>query len=756
MIWPALLLLLSARAPAADPPPDVVPAEQLDADLRQRSEEVQRRFQEQSKDIQGRFQAIDNFYHYNGPSGHHEYRPDLPSDALPTRQFWSEVDQAIQLKYDLLEAQKNKRPEAEIKALEKRFKVATEIAKGDPAGKALVRALEAKMGNPNHGPRAGSSNTGDTASSAHPDNWGLLPQNPADPFGYIFNGNAKLMQNDPGAAKSLANNALALDPRDSEAYSLRAAAEMDLKDYRAAASDAKSAIDINSGDDRSKAILMLAHDAVSAQEPRMKAGAAGDDGGGVAAAGGSRGAAQRLAPSVSQSPFEAAVLLGEAQRAMSLGDYQAAIAQASRAISLDDSQASAFALRAMAEERAGKYAEAARDAATALSLDPNNRLAQNVRAKALNEMGRFSDALASADSGLRGNPRNAYLQYMRAMALSGRGDKAGALESLKQAAALDPRFQDAVELAQDAPAEKDLGFLFPEDRLAAAKAALAARGGKKARDWKLLWTLYGLGALALLGLLSWLAPALRRLLSQWGHTRPAVGRSETIAAGLPTPAPTSTLATTGVVLRGQYRRLGIIGSSVHGAVYEGLDLSLERRVAIRKLRAEFHSDDRERLLAPARLAASLNHPGIAMLYAVLDEPDALYLVSEFAPGKTLRDVLAVNGPLTAPQALPLFRRLAQALDHAHARGAIHGGIKASNVMVGADSSAKLLDFGLGRGPGDPLTDREAFAACLREAIAGLSPLLLDLIDMSLAKRRGAWNSAAEVVDVVQHAVEAST
>lgn len=722
-------------------PPGVLPAQQFDSDLQKAKQDFSTQYQHADRRmLEGKLDALHGVYH-EVRDGKHLYRADLPAAALPTETMWNQLSGTIGEFYAVAEARATHASKEQLAALLKKAHSDLDAFVKTPAGQAIRDRLR---------PPPGSHRPGTAGHSDGP----LMSPDPSDPFGHVFNGNAKLAEGDPRSAKQLANNALALDPQNSDAYSLRAAAEMDLKQYPAAAGDAAAALALNPADERSKAVLMLAHATVESRYKQPDQTPRADEDAGPGAVSAEAGPQRRSSLSISQTPVQASVLAGEARRALDLGDYGAAISQAGRAIDLDPQNANAYALRAMAEEKAGKYDAAARDAAAALELDPSNRLAQNVRGKSLNEMRRFNDALAAADEGLRRNPRNAYLEYMRAMALNGLGDRAGALDSLRRAAAIDSRFQDAVDLAQEQPGEKDLGFLFPEDRLAAAKAALAKRRPDASRDWKRLYVLSVCAGAALLVVLWWVLPWLQTLKERWSHARPALGSHQTFGSGLPTPLPTPTLATTGVVLRGQYRRLGQIGASVHGAVYEGLDLALDRRVTIRKLRADYQSDDRERLLAPARLAAALNHPGIAMLYAVLDEPDALYLVSEFAPGKTLRDLLAARGPLPAEEALPLFRRLAQAVDHAHARGVVHGAIKASNVMIGQDGSPKLLDFGLDRGPADPLADRQAFSACLREAIAGLAPHQLDVVDAALARRRGIWGSCAEVVDAVRDAVEA--
>jgi tetratricopeptide (TPR) repeat protein/tRNA A-37 threonylcarbamoyl transferase component Bud32 len=595
-------------------------------------------------------------------------------------------------------------------------------------------------------------------------NWHKKEQNsgPPDPGVLAAAGNQELQDGNPSAALQDFNNALSLDPGNADALTGRGAANMDLKNFKDAAQDARDALQVSPDNPAAKAILALAHDGVADGVNINKASPFSDQASSDGAGGAARGApglgqsSLRYLPPANGSGLQSSAYTREALRSLAVGDMEAASKQAAKAIALDPKNADAYGLRAFAQARAGHYDEALKDSMAALALDPANTMAHNARAKALNKMGLYSEALAAADDALRANPRNAYAYYMKAMALNGLGQRSAMLSALGQAAALDPRFQDAYDLAKSAPAEKDMGFLFPEDQLAAARAALnnAQAAGPKRYFWGLTMPMIVGAALVLLGLLhyasSWAMPRLRDGYAAAVRTGPSLGKSEA-DVGLPTPPPlpTGRHAPAGTVLRGQYRRLGQIGSSVHGAVYEGVDQALERRVAIRKLRADMRAADRERLMAPARAAAGLAHVGIAPVYAVFEEGESLYLVSEFAPGRSLRDSMASRGPLSWEEALPLFRQAAAALDYAHGKDVVHGAVKSSNLMLSPEGRVKLIDFGLSRGPADKADDLGAFAACLREAIAGLSPARLDAVDAALARARPSLVSAAQVVDVVE-------
>ncbi len=154
---------------------------------------------------------------------------------------------------------------------------------------------------------------------------------------------------------------------------------------------------------------------------------------------------------------------------------------------------------------------------------------------------------------------------------------------------------------------------------------------------------------------------------------------------------------------GAYRVLEEIGRGGMGVVYSAEDQRLGRTVALKALPPEWAADPqrRERLTREARAAAALSHPAIATVFA-LDEVDgALYLVTEFVPGRTLRQELA-DGPLPPAVLLPTLCEIASALVAAHARGIVHRDLKPENILRRDDGQIKVLDFGLarlGRGPG---------------------------------------------------------
>jgi serine/threonine protein kinase len=128
------------------------------------------------------------------------------------------------------------------------------------------------------------------------------------------------------------------------------------------------------------------------------------------------------------------------------------------------------------------------------------------------------------------------------------------------------------------------------------------------------------------------------------------------------------------------------------------DQELSRPVAIKLLDAGLARDDglRERFLREARLAARLAHPNVVKVYDAGEEDDRPYIVMECVDGETLADVLARQGPLAFPEAVRLALEACAGLEHAHAAGLVHRDVKPQNLLVRADGTLKIADFGIAR------------------------------------------------------------
>jgi Protein kinase domain len=159
---------------------------------------------------------------------------------------------------------------------------------------------------------------------------------------------------------------------------------------------------------------------------------------------------------------------------------------------------------------------------------------------------------------------------------------------------------------------------------------------------------------------------------------------------------------------GRYRILKLLGKGCVGRVYLAEDTQLERRVALKvpHFEADDDSDAVIRFHRAAKAAAGLSHPNICPVYDVGCLHGLHYLTMAYVEGETLAARLA-DGPPPAREAAGLVYSLALALREAHDRGVLHGNLKPSNVMLNRRGEPVLLDFGLGRRLGAPISRNAA-------------------------------------------------
>lgn len=156
----------------------------------------------------------------------------------------------------------------------------------------------------------------------------------------------------------------------------------------------------------------------------------------------------------------------------------------------------------------------------------------------------------------------------------------------------------------------------------------------------------------------------------------------------------------------QYEIAGIIGRGGMGEVYLARDMRLPREVALKVLPERLARDPEgvARFRREARTLASLNHPGIGSIYGVAEDRVREALVLELVEGPTLAERLAGRA-LPLEETLSIARRLAEAIEAAHARGILHRDLKPANIKVKSDGAVKILDFGLAKAlaaePGSP-------------------------------------------------------
>jgi predicted Ser/Thr protein kinase len=147
---------------------------------------------------------------------------------------------------------------------------------------------------------------------------------------------------------------------------------------------------------------------------------------------------------------------------------------------------------------------------------------------------------------------------------------------------------------------------------------------------------------------------------------------------------------------GAYVIEGEIGRGGMGHVYVAHDSGLDRKVAIKALAPRLVRDEgqRERLRREARAAAALKHPGICTVYQLEEKDGALFIVTEYVEGHTLREEIASGERPSAKAVRDTALQLAAALASAHEKNITHRDLKPENLMRTVDGRMKILDFGL--------------------------------------------------------------
>jgi serine/threonine protein kinase/beta-lactam-binding protein with PASTA domain len=183
----------------------------------------------------------------------------------------------------------------------------------------------------------------------------------------------------------------------------------------------------------------------------------------------------------------------------------------------------------------------------------------------------------------------------------------------------------------------------------------------------------------------------------------------------------------------RYRVRSRIARGGMATVYLATDVRLERRVAVKIMHGHLADDQafRERFIQEARSAARLSHPNLVGVYDQGAEDDCVYIVMEYIPGITLRDLLHEHRALTPEQATDILRAVLAGLASAHRAGIVHRDLKPENVLLADDGRIKLGDFGLARAT----TANTATGAALLGTIAYLSPELVT---------RGAADSRSDI------------
>ncbi|MFD4959794.1 Stk1 family PASTA domain-containing Ser/Thr kinase [Microbacterium sp. NPDC058389] len=178
----------------------------------------------------------------------------------------------------------------------------------------------------------------------------------------------------------------------------------------------------------------------------------------------------------------------------------------------------------------------------------------------------------------------------------------------------------------------------------------------------------------------------------------------------------------GRLVDGRYRVRARIARGGMATVYVATDLRLERRVALKVMHSHLSDDSvfQSRFIQEARAAARLADPHVVNVFDQGQDGDMAYLVMEYLPGITLRELLREQRRLTVPQAISILDAVLSGLAAAHKAGIVHRDVKPENVLLAEDGRIKIGDFGLARAT----TANTASGAQLLGTIAYLAPELV--------------------------------
>ncbi|GMG87040.1 serine/threonine-protein kinase [Biformimicrobium ophioploci] len=145
---------------------------------------------------------------------------------------------------------------------------------------------------------------------------------------------------------------------------------------------------------------------------------------------------------------------------------------------------------------------------------------------------------------------------------------------------------------------------------------------------------------------------------------------------------------------GRYKIVRCLGRGGMGQVFLARDQRLQRNAAIKLLRKDKTGTQAEaRIRREAQLLAQLNHPNIVQIYDVVESEHGLALVMEYVEGANLRQWLREH-ETNLQQKLRILAEICKGLEKAHAAGIVHRDLKAENILIASDGTAKISDFGI--------------------------------------------------------------
>ena len=151
---------------------------------------------------------------------------------------------------------------------------------------------------------------------------------------------------------------------------------------------------------------------------------------------------------------------------------------------------------------------------------------------------------------------------------------------------------------------------------------------------------------------------------------------------------------------GRYEILNELGRGAMGLVYKAKDPTIGRIVAIKTMRIDLHGTEAEDLLRRFRNEAQavglLNHPNIVTIYDAGEQDNVFYIAMEFIEGTTLHQLMSQRRVLGTEDVIRLSRQICAGLDYAHSHNIVHRDVKPANIMITANGTVKIMDFGIAK------------------------------------------------------------
>jgi serine/threonine protein kinase len=150
----------------------------------------------------------------------------------------------------------------------------------------------------------------------------------------------------------------------------------------------------------------------------------------------------------------------------------------------------------------------------------------------------------------------------------------------------------------------------------------------------------------------------------------------------------------------EYEIIRLLGQGGFATVYEARDRMLDRRVAIKQLHLDEVKNEKtvKRFMQEARITAALEHSNVVTIYGLRIEAKSIYMILEYLPGGSLKDLLDQQGKLSVAHTAKLISGICEGLAKLHSQEIVHRDIKVENILLTGDGHPKITDFGIAHVP----------------------------------------------------------